>query len=412
MKLKASLIFIIFIGGFFIFSLTPLFGSGYEFEGVGTREVARAGAAVASADNWTAVYWNPGNIVRAVKGNKKQIGLQFFGGGLNGTDSNSISGLPGVAGAFSRQHISSNYFLGALGILAPLGEKWGFGFGFYTPLLQGTEFSDFSSGSGTTIDYESQAGILVWNLSTSVELSDQLAAGVGLNILYGKFSIENKLSNPILTSTGELEGDGTALEGIFGLRFDPHPQLSLGAVYRTGGNADIKGDAKATRTGLTNEATTFTTELRHPPTLGLGIAYRPLPKWTVELDFNQTFWTRFTNAIQYENQGLLLTNSGNSFNWKDTWKLRLGTEVALTEKTDIMGGIAYDRGKAVDPGNVDITTTLDVSRISYAAGAAHKWNERWEFLLGSIVGGGDRTENNTNYKLWGWQFMGEVQFNF
>lgn len=33
--------------------------SGYEFDGIGARSMARGGAVIADAADWSAVYWNP-----------------------------------------------------------------------------------------------------------------------------------------------------------------------------------------------------------------------------------------------------------------------------------------------------------------------------------------------------------------
>ena len=39
--------------------------SGYEFDGVGARAVARGGAVTAAATDWTAIYWNPAGLAAA-----------------------------------------------------------------------------------------------------------------------------------------------------------------------------------------------------------------------------------------------------------------------------------------------------------------------------------------------------------
>ncbi|MBI4052040.1 MAG: outer membrane protein transport protein, partial [Elusimicrobia bacterium] len=211
---------------------SPCFGSGYEFEGVGARQTARAGAAVADSDDWTAIYWNPANLAKASQTKKREIGLELFGGMAYGKDSNSLSNIPGVGAIFSKEKLSSPFILGAIGGVLPVGEKMGLGLGFYTPLLQGSDFED-TSPSGVRLNLKNSAAVLLWTASSGLQMTPELALGAGLNVMYGKITTKINLVSPIDTNTSDLSADGWGVEGMLGLRYDPHPKLSLGFAYRT-----------------------------------------------------------------------------------------------------------------------------------------------------------------------------------
>ena len=384
-------------------------GSGYEFEGIGAREVSRGGAAIADSADWSSIYWNPANIAKAVEEKRADVGLEIFGGQANAKDSNSLSSLP-VGALFTKDKLSSNFVLGALGGIMKVGDRIGIGAGFYTPLLQGVDFSDDAAAvPGMHLHYKGNAGILTWALEAAMKITDKFSAGAGLDLLYGKLTSDSTLSSfpiPGNTAHSRQNGDGAALEGIFGLRYEVTGQLALGAVYRTGADVGIKGDARVDNTNpfVPSEATKFRYELRHPPTTGIGVAYKPNEKWSFDSDFTQTYWHRFTNAFTYKSQGLFLTDSRNTFDWRDSWKLRFGTGYWATENTELLAGYSYDR-QALDPGSVDFATTVDVPMNRVYAGASHRWSDKWETTVGGVYGAGRRSEATATYHLSGWQVM-------
>lgn len=406
-RIKTCILSLLFLG-----KTLSCWGSGYEFEGVGAMQVSRAGAAIADADDWTATYWNPGNISRVTHGTKKQVGLEFFGGGAHGKDSNSLSGIPGV-GPFSKQSISSSFLLGAIGGVAPIGEKGGIGFSFYTPLLQGVKFSDTSPTSGQTLDYKGAAGILTWNVAGSYAFTPTLSLGAGVDVLYGKISQKATLTTSAIKISSDLSGEGFGLEGVLGVQYDPHPKFSVGAVYRTGSDVALTGASSVNYAPnfFPNEYSNFRFVLRHPPTAGLGFAFKPSPTKTFTFDINRTLWNRFSNAISYDQQALKEVNTPNTDNWRNAWKLRLGAKFVVTDKTNLLFGYSYDE-PALDKGSIDLSTSVDVFMNRFSTGVSHKWSDKVETILGVLGGYGRRQEGNVHYQLSGYQVMLESRYTY
>lgn len=388
--------------------------SGYEFEGVGARQISRAGAAIADSGDWTAIYWNPANLADASAGGKREAGLELFGGKMYAKDSNSLSN-PKVAPytAFTNDKISSPFLLGAAGAVIPAGEKLGIGFGFYTPLLQGVDFSD--SAPGSDIRYKSSAGIMVWNVSAGYRLTAKLSAGAGVNLVYGRLTTESvySFSAPPYPDRieGNVSGHGYGLEAIIGARYDFTPQVSLGAVFRSGSRVPVKGDADVKSRVFGAETSRFSFRLNNPPTSGIGLALRTDKDLTLTFDFTQTYWSGFRNGTFYERQGLLITDSANTFHWRDTYKLKFGMLKKLNEKTELLAGYSFDRS-ALDPGSVDFSTVVDVSVHRFSAGFARKWGRGFETALGAMTGTGRREDNGVSYRLTGLQIMAETRLGF
>jgi hypothetical protein len=95
-----------------LFATSSCFGSGYEFEGIGAREVSRGGAAIADSPNWTAIYWNPANIQKSAERDESNGGIEIFAGQAHAKDGNSLSSLP-VGAIFTKDNLDSGFVLGA-----------------------------------------------------------------------------------------------------------------------------------------------------------------------------------------------------------------------------------------------------------------------------------------------------------
>lgn len=399
-------------------SLTAsLWGAGYEFEGVGARQVSRAGAAIADSNDWTSLYWNPASIPVASQATGSEFGFELFGGEAYGKDSNSMSSLPGVGAAFAKDDLHSNFILGALGLIMPIGSKGGWGVGFYTPLLQGANFEDSMTASPTSrVILENSATILTATLSGGYQFTPKFSGGAGLNLLYGRLISDVTLTNfPFATNTlhSEADGDGTDLEAIFGLRYDATPKFSVGANYRSGSDVELEGDATAVHSSglIPNESSSFSYELRHPPTWGIGTAFRPSPNFTWTVDFNRTLWHRFISNVVYDNPGSSQPNLPNAFHWKDSYKIRTGIEWKASERVIYLAGYSFDH-QAIDGQSIDFATSLDVPMHRVAVGATRIWKESFETTLGVIGGSGSRNEGGVDYRLSGYQVMLETRFLF
>jgi long-subunit fatty acid transport protein len=127
------------------------------------------------------------------------------------------------------------------------------------------------------------------------------------------------------------------------------------------------------------------------------------------LDYNRTLWSRFISNIVYDTPSTFQPNLGNSFDWNDSWKIRLGARYKTSDKNEIFGGYAYDV-PALDERSIDFSTTVDVYMNRFSVGMAHEWSERFETSVGILAGYGERTVGNVEYRLTGYQIMVENRF--
>ncbi len=393
-----------------VFSPRPIYSSGYEFDGIGAFEVLRGGAAIAVSDGWTSVYWNPANLSDQAGRYRREIGIEIRVGGMTANDPNSFN-LPG-ANPFDKNKLNYSVFTGSLGGMFNLKSGWGLGFGAYCPLMQGSSFNDNANHPVySSLDYEGFAVIEVNNVSVSRQISDRFSVGAGLDIIYGRLKSDSGIGfnfHPIFFNSGiqttKLEGSGWNAEGVFGLKYNLNSRWILGAVFRTGSRVKIKGKAESQYNAI-SEKSDFEFLLKHPPTSGVGAALKFNKDTVVSVDFTQTWWKGFSNKVTYDNPQTLLQNQSNTFDWKNSWKVRLGFVKTLSEKTGIVGGYAFDV-PAIDSGSVDFSTAIDVPMHRFSFGLRKRW-KAGRLTFGGLCGLGKRSENEGNYKVSGWYFISE-----
>lgn len=391
----------------------PASASGYEFDGVGARAVARGGAVIADAADWTAIYWNPANLTDV---QRRQAGLELKAGRSYTHDGNSFD-VGGTGAIFTKKSNDSSFLFGSAGAVAPLKDGSALGFGVYLPLLQGADFSDSRSLSPafSGIDYKGHLGIAVANVSYARRLTDRLSGAVGLNLVYGALSSDLNLGYYMPGPTPDtlerkLEGDGFGVEGVLGAKYRVSDRLSLGAVFRSGARVGIKGAAKASDVYLGSESTDFRFLLKQPPTSGVGAAWKYRRDLVFTCDFTQTWWRGFSNKTTYASQGTLLYDTPNTLDWRNSYKFRAGALWNYGTGTDLMLGYAYDT-PAIDAASLDFSTSVDVPMHRVSAAVSHRWGDI-EGTLAGLGGYNTRTAGGVHYSLGGWYFLGEAKYTF
>jgi long-chain fatty acid transport protein len=393
--------------------------SGYEFDGVGAAAVARGGAVIADAADWTAIYWNPANLTD-VKG--REAGLELKTGLMYPKDGNSLN-TP-VGNPFDKSRESSSFLFGSLGGAVRLNEESALGAGLYLPLLQGSKFKDTAPSPVMykSIDYEGFAGLAVWNLSYARKFGDKFSAAAGADLIYAQLksrSTSDFAVSPLLAALlipgpdvvhQKLDGDGYGLEGVFGLKYAYSGELAFGAVFRTGARVKMEGTAEATSQVLPAEKSDFKFTLKQPATSGIGAAWQARRTLKLSCDLTQTWWKGFSNKTTYETPGLMIRSNDNTYNWKNSFKFRAGAAWARSERTDLLFGYAFDT-PALDKGSVDLSTSIDTPMHRFTFGLTRKWDSL-RGTLTAMGGYGRRTSGGVEYSLYGFALLGEAAMRF
>ncbi len=389
--------------------------SGYEFDGVGARAIARGGAVIADATDWTAIYWNPANLAEV---RRHEAGLELKAGKSYSRDGNSFN-LGPLGNPFSKKKLDSSFFFGSAGSVLPIDEDSTLGVGVYMPLLQGSKFGDTDPTPTfyNSLHYEGFAAIAVGNVSYARKLTERFSGAAGLNVVYGRLESESRHDfafSPFSASadviTQKMDGSGYGVEAVFGGKYEITDRWFAGAVFRSGAKVELKGEAEAVSTVLPTEKSDFEFTLRQPPTSGVGLAWKDGGRFTFTFDCTQTWWKGFSNATKYDTQGTLLLDTPNTFDWNNSWKFRAGALWKYSESTDYMAGYAYDT-PAIDGGSIDFSSAIDVPMHRFSGAVSRRWGN-FEGTLAGLLGYNSRNTAGVNYRLGGWYFISEGKYRF
>ena len=281
----------------------PLCAGGFETDPQGARAAGLAGACVASVNDATAVFCNPGALALIPKRKGAAVGVS-----ASAFNHSFYQGLPPGAGAgTAAQQTTPRAMQPHLFAAIPLGANAVLGTGFYHPFRMNTEWTGPDQFAGRFVATSSK--IEVYDLATTVAVHAGDRFGLGAGVIYRTSSmaaarhVQTDAQQEIgaLTMTTDAKRSLGYTAGIF-LR--PAAALSLGGSYRSKTRTSVSGVGRLTqiKTGnqqfddLITAAYPFgqdlllnsTTEL--PAQTTFGIALTPGEALLLELDAERAAW--------------------------------------------------------------------------------------------------------------------------
>ncbi len=405
--------------------LGNVFAGAYEWGGLGPRAAGMGGAFIGVADDWTAPYWNPAGLTQTTGSG---FGIELLHSNYEAKDGNSIANLdiadmsidqgdifvriyPVEPTSFEETDFSGSFYQPFVGGFFDFkGIK--FGGGFYIPVGNWVDWRDTiydATNAGINASYYTNMYLMIGNLSVAKEIVPNLSLGAGLNLLYLKNKYEATKSyistNPIMMPSYDflhkMEGNGKDFEFVFGLLYKLLPDFSIGGVYRTGSGIDIDG------TGVYNfnppfmpvqsETSGYTMEFYHPATYGIGLAYRLIPNLLITVDWQGTNWSTWKTVIDYETEGAGLIDQDIDWDWKASYRYRIGGEFEVNPMIALRAGAYYDESPAPDE-QVSLTNIDDMNKKGVTLGAGYKWNNlHFDFVYEYQLG--DRKVNDVEYSI-------------
>ncbi len=240
--------------------------------------IGRGDAFAATADNPSAIYYNPAGITQ-LPGTQISLGIYAISAytsftapsGPNKAHTNPTPQyVPQVYAVHSFDKVPISV---GLGIYAPygLGINWG-----ASPANPQPERGNLT--------YLTVNPVVAW------QICKMLSASAGLTVNYADASFQESLGIGVFKFSGHDLQPGAN----FGILFQPHPMWSFGVNYRS--ETDMTFSGKSMQTGPLPESVYTSTKIDFPQTVVGGISFRPTPKWNLEFDLSWTEWSR-VNSI-------------------------------------------------------------------------------------------------------------------
>lgn len=357
----------------------PAFGAGFSIFEQGAKASGMAGAFAATADDPSAVFYNPAGLAQ-------QRRLSAYAGATFINFSNEFTGDPnspvtsGTEGKYNRHtFIPPNAYA-----VVPISDTLTLGIGAYAAWGLRTDWDE--PWVGRYISNDADLKTMSFNPAIGWQVTDNLALGAGVEYRRARvFLNSNRMAlNPftgriIDVANIRLASDyGDDLGWNVGFLFKATDRLRIGASYRAPMDIDLEGDAQINQISSGNAQLDavigsqlppnqpISTAFPFPAVVAAGIAFSPNENWDIEFDITHMTWERF-EALSVD----FATTPSASFTrhqgWQDSSCYRLGANYQATPNWEVRLGALYDE----NPQPTEAVSPLlpDADRIGATIGA-------------------------------------------
>jgi len=382
---------------------------GYLYSDSGIVATGRGGAWVAGADTQFAQRYNPAGLVR--------IEAPTVNLGWSGVQQNVSFERAKADGGFYKPAVNEAppFSVPQLGFATPIGETFGFAFGFHSPFAPSSDYDE----EGPQRYSLKETTIIQFSLGPSLAWQPVPQFAIGLSVHYQMLQVSQTLD---ITYSGVDEPGGDIAIGLdvmdaaninmnAGVLIEPIEQLSIGAsfeppiVYRARGSADVDFDGNAVQDMLNKTVYTdkdVLATIRLPLILRGGVAVRPVPKLEIETAVVWQQWSK-NSDIPIEDVAFTLDVMEGSLleilvppeeqtidqdfeipqNFQNTTSYRLGAEYAFLPELDWRLGGSYETG-ALLPKFMDVSL-VDPAKWQFGTGPSVHLLERKLRLDGAFA---------------------------
>ena len=368
----------------------PAHGNPFDVYGLGARSAAMGNAGAATADDFSATYYNPAGLALAQPSFNAGLMMTYDDVAIRLKDRPDGYDLPDL-GAKSplipskyrlsprtdTKDIPNTYALQLGGVVAPWLEELRVGFAVGMPFNsvgeQTTRYADereqyFSN----RLDFEllghrqQQMSVLV---AAAYRVTDWLAVGFGTSLLpnsatrAGVYLADAARQDQIqMTVQNQQKWNPTVHAGVL---VSPSARLALGLSWR-GQNAfsldirndvQIKGFQGSSASFPVPQAANFVVNFT-PHQFTAGAAYKS-GQMLGTVDVIRSLWSHYLDSV------------GDPARFSDTWSVRTGGQWQATDHSQLYAGLRYEQSPV--PDQTGRTNYVDNDRAGLSGGARHRF---------------------------------------
>jgi long-chain fatty acid transport protein len=361
---------------------TSAFGSGFLIPEQGSKAAAMAGAFAATADDPSAIFYNPAGIAQ-------QREMSVLAGTTLINFTNEFTGDPNspVASGVTASYNRHTFNIPNMYAVVPVGNNITLGVGVFAAFGLRTDWADPFPGRYISKDADlkttSVNPVVAWQTSDG-----RFAIGGGVEYRRARVILNaNRMEiNPFagrivdVANTRLVSEYGSDIGFNAGILFKASDRFRIGASYRSAMDIDLDGRAEITQILTGNQQFDAVIASRLPPDQNIsttfpfpsittiGAAFSPNENWDLEFDVLHTGWDRFEAlAVDFE------TTPAASFvrpqNWESSSSYRFGVNHNATANWDVRFGFVYDE----NPQPVEAVSPLlpDADRLGASLGAGY-----------------------------------------
>jgi long-chain fatty acid transport protein len=334
---------------------------GFEILDQSPTATGMCDAFAAKADDPSALFYNPAGIAMH-PGGGAMVGttvafLNFSSKAPDGTVTDTNSGTFVIPHIYLASHLGTDKIAAGIALFPNFGagEKWN---------AQGTLNGMSVPFPGRFVASNTQIQAVTLNPTLALKLHPAFAIGFGVDIAFSSVELLQSLHVSDLEGTAHLGGSAQGVGVNFGVLATIVPdRLTAGFSYRS--KIDLNYDLKAhfdvpaeVKDNVFDQPASTSLSLPHNFTLGLAI--KPLPELTIDVDFHVTLWSDFQDlAVTFQSPKTpgFAAHQG----WHDSWQARMGAEYVAIRALALRLGVGFDE------------TPVPASTLGPSASLADRW---------------------------------------
>jgi long-chain fatty acid transport protein len=355
--------------------------NGFQLPDQDAFATARGEAFVATADNPSAIYYNPAGITQ-LEGDNLRGGVYGIyldpsysppNSGQTYHSSDNFAAVP----QFFYTHTLKNLPLSfGLGVYAPFGGSisWPDDTGFHAVAVSGK------------LTYLTLNPVAAWKILPSLSI----AAGPMLNY------VDLQTDQGLLATTKpfanyfRFTGSGWSAGANAGVRWQPMEELSFGVTFRSPAKVTLDGQTEFELQSLRIPASqrSANMNLTFPMSVVGGVSWRPTPKWNIEFDANYTDWSSFDQTTIHQSSAPfpLHPDVPVTLDWQASWMYEFGVTRYFDNGWHVSAGYAYNENSVPDAYYTPLAADLDRHFFSIGTGFKGKrfnFDVAYQFGYGS-----------------------------
>ncbi len=362
-------------------SIVTALATGFRLPDQDAFATARGEAFVATADNSSAIYYNPAGIAQ-LQGNN-------FRGGIYAIylDPNYRPPAPADHTFHTDYHfhaIPQLFYTYGLDTL-PLT----FGLGLYSPYGLSQRWPQ--DAGFRTVGYDGSITYIRINPAVAWKIFPSLSIGAGVSANYASASLNQGLVWPTQNNDKfGFSGDGWDVGYNLGALWSPHEKVSLGVTFRSSTEINLEGHTEYYNNAafppgvgavpaFPDQRVGASAKFPFPLSVVMGISYRPTPKWNFEFDADYADWSTLGTVTIEQAHGfgtLIPQNLPVKFDWQPSWYYEFGGTRYLNDGWSVSAGYIFNENSVPDSHYTPAVADLD--RHFFSIGAGHK-GKRYDF---------------------------------
>lgn len=350
-------------------------GAGYYLPNQDAFATARGNAFVATADNPSAVFYNPAGMTQ-IGGAEAQIGVYSIVLG------NSADVLGQKTDAKNEIQAAPSIFY-----VKPLDERIAIGFGLNSPFGLGTDWGRDNNFSPVVT--EARLVYLSATFAAAYQATDTLSFGASVSVNRADLTLEQGLGVP--GSFLRFEGDDIGFSAAISARWQPVERHAFGVLLSTGSDFDLDGETFSN--GLPGDSSSGL-DFMAPARVAAGYSYRPAPGWNIEANVEWLNWDSLDSLT------LASSSVGGSlpiaFDWQSSFIYELGFSYTTPEGYVFAAGYDFNANSQPDTNFTPGVSDADRHWLNIGVG---RRIENCSWMLAYQYGFSDRTVDGATNPL-------------